>query len=315
MTAVLISAQEIRSVMNWERAIQALRDGHRRARPVTKDLLFHSGPHSLFMRAVILPGFGAGVKLASLFPPNVDRPDPLPTEDGVYVVIDEDTKSISYVLDGPELTRWKTAADSALASSILSDVNSKTLLVLGAGPVAPALAEAHMHVRPSIERVLLWNRTQEKLRPIARSLMESGRRIDIVEDLDAAVAKADIISAATGTASPLIKGRLLKAGAHVDLVGGYRPDMREADDDVIAQSRVYVDYRDVAIETTGDICEPIASGLLSRTDIGGDLFDLVRSMPERVCKTTVFKNAGGAHLDLLVAIAAANRLRTKSNIS
>lgn len=303
----MLSVRDIRSVMTWERAIQALREGHLGARPSTKDLLLQNGSFSLFSRGVILPGYGAGVKIASIFPPNVHREVPLPTEDAVFVVIDEDGKSISYILDGPEITRWKTAADSALASAILSANDSKTLLVIGAGPIALALAQAHIHVRPSIERIMLWNRTPQKLGSVAQTLVQPGRTIDVVADVNDAVSQADIVSAATGSVIPIIKGRYLKPGAHVDLVGGYRPDMREADDDVIAQADVFVDFRDTAVEA-GDITQAIANGSLARSDIKSDLFEMVRAAPTRSGKTTVFKNAGGAHLDLLIALAAAREL-------
>ena len=307
MSVVMFSVRDIRSVMNWERAIQALRHGHQGARPSTQDLLVQSGPFSVFSRGVVLPGYGAGVKVCSIFPPNAYKDTPLPTEDAIFVVIDEEQKSISCILDGPEVTRWKTAADSALASAILSADDSKSLLVIGAGPIALALAQAHIHVRPSIERIMLWNRTPQKLVSVSQSLRQLGRTIDVVTDIDDAVSRADIISAATGSVIPIIKGRFLKSGAHVDLVGGYRSDMREADDDVIEQADVFVDFKDTALGT-GDITQAIANGSLAQSDIKGDLFEMVRSAPERNGKATVFKNAGGAHLDLLIALAAAKAL-------
>lgn len=310
MSTVMLSAQDIRSVMTWERAIAALREGHLGARPNTGDLLVRDDPFSLFSRGVVLPGHGAGIKVCSIFPPNAQKDTPLPTEDAIFVVIDELTKRISYILDGPEITRWKTAADSALASSILSADDSKTLLVIGAGPIAVALAQAHVHARPSIERIMLWNRTVQKLDHVARSLTQLDREIDIAANVDDAVSQADIISAATGTASPIVKGRFLKPGAHVDLVGGYLSDMREADDDVIAQADVFVDYADTAV-AAGDIVQAIANGVLARSDIKGDLFDLLRAAPGRRERATVFKNAGGAHLDLLVALAAAKAIRQR----
>jgi ornithine cyclodeaminase/alanine dehydrogenase-like protein (mu-crystallin family) len=213
MSAVMLSVRDIRSVMTWERAIEALRDGHLGARPSTEDLILQNGSFRLFSRGVILPGYGAGVKVASIFPPNARRATPLPTEDAIFVVIDEDKKSIAYILDGPEVTRWKTAADSALASAILSANDSKTLLVIGAGPIALALAQAHIHVRPSIERIMLWNRTPQKLGSVAQSLVQLGRTIDVVTDVDDAVSQADIVSAATGSLNPIIKGRYLLAAA------------------------------------------------------------------------------------------------------
>jgi ornithine cyclodeaminase/alanine dehydrogenase-like protein (mu-crystallin family) len=304
MSILMLSAQDIRSVMTWDRAIDALRVGHRGERPGTDDLLIQSGPFSVFSRGVVLPGYGAGVKVCSIFPPNAQKDVPMPTEDAIFVTIGEDRKTISCILDGPEITRWKTAADSALASALLSADDSKTLLVIGAGPIALALAQAHVHVRPSIDRIMLWNRTPDRLDGLCQALAKSGRTIEVITDLNAAVSEADIISSATGTRVPLINGKFVKPGAHVDLVGGFLPDMREADDDVIAQADVFVDFRDTAL-VTGDIGQAIANGTLALDDIRGDLFEMVSSAPNRSGKTTVYKNAGGAHLDLLVSLAAA----------
>ncbi|BAO90482.1 ornithine cyclodeaminase family protein [Caballeronia cordobensis] len=307
MSAVTFSARDIRSVMTWECAIQALRDGHLEARPRNGGFLVQDGAFSLFSRAVILPGYGAGVKVASIFPPNAQKESPRAAEDAIFVIVDEETKSISCILDGPEITRWKTAACSALASSLLSPIDSRTLLVIGSGPVALALAQAHVHVRPSIERIMLWNRTRQKLESLAHALQQLGRTIEVVANVDEAVSRADVISAATGSTHPIIKGRFLKPGTHVDLVGGYREDMREADDDVIAQAHVFVDFMDTALEA-GDIAGAIANGSLARNAIKGELFDLVRGAPAGDRNLTVFKNAGGAHQDLLVALAAAKAL-------
>ncbi len=305
----LIPARDIRAALTWESAVQALSEGHRGAQPKVQDLLINDAAFTLFGRGVILPGHGAGMKIASIFPPNADRPVPTPVEDAAFVVVDEDSKRIRAILDGPELTRWKTAADSALGARLLSREDSATLLVIGAGPVAFALAEAHLHVRPSLTRVLLWNRTQARLRPLAERLSAEGHAdVQIVTDLARALAEADIISSATGVSDPLIAGALLKPGAHVDLVGGFTPRMREADDTTITRATVFVDYRATTIEKAGDICQPIADGILTPDAVRGDLFDLIRAPHARAAdEITLFKNAGGAHIDLLVAAAVLAR--------
>ena len=144
-------------------------------------------------------------------------------------MIDQTTKAIAAVLDGPAVTACKTAADSALAARRLSREDSGVLLVLGSGPVARALTEAYLHIRPSIQRVLLWNRSPRKLERARADVEARGIEVAIVGDLDGAVARADIISTATSASVPLIHGRLVRPGTHIDLVGGFRPDMQEAD--------------------------------------------------------------------------------------
>ncbi|MCU9850352.1 ornithine cyclodeaminase [Defluviimonas sp. WL0024] len=299
-----VSATELREAMSWERAIDALARGHAGNPPKVQDILISTPPYTLFGRGVVLPGWGAGMKIASIHPPNTTRPVPTPVEHAVFAVIDEESKQFRAFFDGPELTRWKTAADSALGSRLLSRADSETLLVLGAGPISEALVDAHLHARPSLKRVLLWNRTASRLKPVQDRLLSAGHRAEIVSDLREAISQADIISAATGTRTPLITGEDVRPGTHVDLVGGYAPDMREADDDLMTRAKVFVDCRLTAVDHTGDICNPVSRGLLSPADILGDLFDLVAAPIEREGDDiTLYKNAGGAHFDLMVAHA------------
>ena len=299
----IVSKTDIRSVLDWSGAISAISAGHQGIRPLVQDILLQEGVFSIFNRCVILPGFGAGVKIASIHPPNVDQNPPRPIEDAVFIVIDEETKAISAVLDGPEITRWKTAADSALASTILSREDSKILLILGAGPIAQALAEAHFYTRPRVERVLLWNRTPSRLSTMKQRLSDQGLPIKIVHDLDRAVTQADIISSATASEDPLIKGEFVQPGTHVDLVGSYKINMRESDDALMKRGLIYVDYRETTIEQSGDLRQPIMNGAITSDQIRGDLFHLLKldSSIRDDRDITVYKNGGGAHLDLIVS--------------
>ena len=300
----LISTADIREKMTWEKAVTALFRGHQGTRPKVQDILLEDGPFSLFGRGVILPGYGAGLKVASIYPPNSSRAVPTPMEHSIFAVIDENSKQIVAIFDGPELTRWKTAADSALGSRLLSREDSETLLMIGAGPIASALVDAHLHVRPNLKRILLWNRTEARLKGICQRLHDLGYKVEIITDLNAGVAQADVISSATASCNPLIFGEYVRPGCHVDLVGGFTPDMREANNDLVLKSKVYVSCRSTTIEHAGDISEPIAQGVLSATDICGDLFDLVKSpINRRPQDITLYKNAGGAHIDLTVSSA------------
>jgi ornithine cyclodeaminase len=215
------------------------------------------------------------------------------------------------MLDGPEITRWKTAADSVLAAKKLSRENSEVLLVLGAGPVARSLTDAYLHIRPSIREVLLWNRTPSRLDAVRPELVAKGIRVRVVEDLNAAVSHADIVTTATSATTPTIRGEFVRPGTHVDLVGGYRPDMQEADCDVLRGARIFVDDRENAARS-GDIQIPMRAQVIQADHIEGDLFDLCqmpafrRSAEDR----TVFKNAGGAYLDLIISQYVVERLKS-----
>jgi ornithine cyclodeaminase len=307
----IISAQQIRRVLDWQGVLDTLHQGHTGSRPIAGGYFIGDSNFGLFSRGVILPGKGAGIKIASIHPANAAADPPLPSEQAAFMVVDESTKTLVALMDGPEITRWKTAGDSALAAQMLSRENSEVLLVLGAGPVAGALTDAYLHIRPSIREVLLWNRTASRLEGTRSALEARDIRVRVVSDLDAAVAKADIIVSATSTSTPLIRGRNIRPGTHVDLVGGYRPDMQEADCCVLRDARIFVDDRQNAAQS-GDIQIPMQAGVIQENDIEGDLFDLCGGQPFRrsPADRTVYKNAGGAYLDLIISQYVVEQLNT-----
>jgi ornithine cyclodeaminase/alanine dehydrogenase-like protein (mu-crystallin family) len=183
--------------------------------------------------------------------------------------------------------------------------------VIGAGALSSFLAKAHSAVRP-ITAIRIWNRTPANAAKVAAELREAGLPAEPTTDLDAELAEADIISSATISSSPLVKGALLKAGAHVDLVGGFTPDMREADDEAIRRARVFVDTRAGATKEAGDIVKPLASGLLTPESIAAELAELSRGQKkgrESPDEITLFKSVGAALEDLAAGIAVYNALK------
>jgi ornithine cyclodeaminase len=186
------------------------------------------------------------------------------------------------------------------------------LLVLGAGPIAKALVDVYLHIRPSIREVLLWNRTSSKLDKTFADLKARNINVQVVTDLDAAVKQADIITSATSSSTPLIRGEFVRPGTHVDLIGGYRPDMQEADSDVLAKARIFVDDRSTAA-CSGDIQIPLLAGVISQEQIEGDLFDLCQNsaFTRAADEITVYKNAGGAHFDLVVSQYAISKSKAR----
>ncbi|MCH8240884.1 MAG: dehydrogenase, partial [Proteobacteria bacterium] len=180
-----------------------------------------------------------------------------------------------------------------------------------AGGGAPWLVRGHLLARPGLEKVLVWNRTPARARECVRLLNDEGIPAQTASDLEHAVRQADIVSSATMAHQPILQGEWLKPGAHVDLVGSFSPDTREADDATMRRARLFVDCRDSALEGVGDIRTPLQTGVITESDILGDLYDLVGgSVPGRLDEQdiTLFKNAGGAHLDLMVALAVLDRL-------
>jgi ornithine cyclodeaminase len=308
----ILSAESINSLLDWDGVLDALHNAHLGPRPVGDSFFLGDADYGLLSRGVIFPGSGAGLKLASMYPANTSATPPLPVEDAAFLVIDENTKAIAAILDGPEISRWKTPADSALAAKKLSREDSRVLLVLGAGPIAKALVDVYLHIRPSIREVLLWNRTSSKLDKTFADLKARNINVQVVTDLDAAVKQADIITSATSSSTPLIRGEFVRPGTHVDLIGGYRPDMQEADSDVLAKARIFVDDRSTAA-CSGDIQIPLLAGVISQEQIEGDLFDLCQNsaFTRAADEITVYKNAGGAHFDLVVSQYAISKSKAK----
>jgi ornithine cyclodeaminase len=240
-----------------------------------------------------------GIKLVSVFPENPQLG--LPAVQGIYALFEGRKGAAIATVDGAALTLVKTAANSAMASDMLSRRDAAILLVCGGGALAPHLIAAHCALRP-IKQVLWWNRRAEALDP--KPLRDAGLPVEVTTDLAAAVAQADIVSTATRATSPLIKGEWLKPGCHLDLVGGYLPEMREADDAAFRRApRHYVDARLTTIGVAGDVCAPLGAGLTSE-DALIDMFQLNRGeRPGRQDdqEVTWFKSGGGGHEDLAVA--------------
>ena len=249
-----------------------------------------------------------GVKVVTIFPGNLARS--LPSVMGTYLILSGKTGRPLASMDGKELTVRRTGAASALASRYLSRADSRHLLMVGTGSLAPHMIRAHAATRP-IDRVTIWGRTPKNAEALARSLAGSPFAVEVSRDLEPAVRAADIVSCATLSVRPLVLGRWLKPGQHVDLVGGYRPDMREIDDDGIAMVSLYVDTRDGALKEGGDLTIPIGAGVITPRAVKGDLFDLARGTVNgrtRADDITLFKSVGTAVEDLAAAALAAERL-------
>lgn len=252
-----------------------------------------------------VPGGYAGVKVATVVPGNSERH--LPAVSAQYLLSDARTGEMLALVDGGELTARRTAAASALAARYLARSDASHLLVLGTGRLAPNLIAAHMAVR-SIEEVTIWGRSKDKAAELVRELEKSlPVRVKVAGTLKDALGEADIVSAATLSTEPLISGKHLKPGAHVDLVGAFKPSMRESDDDLVKRAEIYVDTRDGCLSEGGDIVQPLQTGLISAQDIKADLYELCRGdHPGRQSDdaVTMFKSVGAALEDLAGAILA-----------
>ncbi len=305
-----ISAEQVYGI-GYPAVVEALKQAHCGDVPITETALLQHGEgeerQSFLALPAWLPGEIMGVKMVNVLPGNEDRHG-LPNIQAAYQLFDGANGRPTVAIDGTALTYVKTAADSALAASFLAREDARTLLMVGAGGLGPHLIEAHCAVRPSIDRILIWNRTDRRSHALAEQLMSSGVEATAVTDIEKAASEADIVSCATATFDPLIHGAWLTPGTHLDLVGSFTTDMREADDEAAARSTIFVDTRWKTIGETGDIDGPLASGAITEADMVADLYELSRGThPGRTShdEITFFKNSGGGHLDLYVARALA----------
>ncbi len=259
------------------------------------------------MTSLLMPAWQPGgfysVKIVNIAPGNATRG--LPGLHASLLLHDANTGVPLMLMDGDQVTARRTAAASALAALYLSRSNAQHLLVLGAGRVAALLPQAYREVRP-ITRVSVWARKYTAAQALADSLHRQGFNALAVQDLGPAVASADIVSCATLSNTPLVQGRWLRPGTHLDLIGGFTPGMREADDDCFVDASLFVDTEE-ALAKSGDLLAPMQRGLFTVADVRAQLQDLCRGThPGRILQTerTVFKSVGTALEDLAAAMLA-----------
>ena len=311
----IIDAARMQAVTSYLDLVEWLRTSHLDTIDAMDDLLMTqpaasaTGTDTLLIRAAWQRGKQIGVKLITVFPANAGGA--LPSIQAVYMLFDGKNGKPLASLDGTELTYWKTAADSALGAQLLAREDAATLCMVGAGAQAPHLIRAHCAVRPSIERVTIWNRTHAKAQVLAAAAPVDGVTFEATTDIEAACRGADVITTATAAEAPLVLRAWLRPGQHLDLVGGYKPEMREADTEAFERARVFVDARETTVGICGDLLEPVKEGRFSPDRIEGDLFDLCRAglpAPRAGDDITLFKNGGGGHLDLMTASYYVDRM-------
>lgn len=311
----VITAAQAQAALDYGELVESMRREHLQPRSATDDVYMEEpdlgfGPNGFLVRPAWQHGKYIGTKLATVFPGNPDRG--LLTVHAVYVLFDGTNGKPLATMDGTVLTWYKTACDSALAALYLARDDVTNLTMVGAGAMAPHLIKAHLAVRPSLARIMIWNRTKSRAEQLAAALHLPHMAVDVVTDLPKAVATSDIISVATRSPYGVIAGADLAPGTHLDLVGAYTPDMREVDDAAIRRSTIFVDLVETAM-LTGELLQPIAAGVMTESDIAADLYELAqgtkpgRQSPDEI---TLFKNGGGGHLDLMTAQHILEKLST-----
>jgi ornithine cyclodeaminase len=292
----VLTRDQVEPLLDWLELADALAEGHRRAPARIEDTLLSRAGDKLLSRAAWIEGLGIGVKSVTIFGGNPARG--LPSIQGAMLVFNDETGAIEAVIDNALITKWKTAGDSLLGARLLARKDARTLLIIGAGAVAASLIEAYSALIPDLA-VTIWARRPEA----ARALAAQYPGVTVATDLETAVGEAEIISTCTMAREPVLKGAWLQPGQHVDLIGAYTPDMREADDEALRRAAIFVDSRETTLPHIGELKIPLANGVITPEDIQGDFHQLVAGTAGRRSddQITLFKNGGGAHLDLMTA--------------
>lgn len=291
-----IQAKDVEAHLDWFELAQAIEHGHTLAKAKISDSFLTRGDETLLLRSAWIDGLGMAVKVATIFPGNTKQQ--MPSVQGSVTLYDDAYGSLQAMVDFDLVTRYKTIGDSFLAASKLARPDCKQILIVGAGRIAATALLAYRAMFPQA-RFEIWNHRQES----ARNLAERVTDVDVAVDLESAVRKADLVSCATLSKQPLIHGAWLTPGQHIDLIGAYRADMREADDEVLLRGRLFVDSRETTIGHIGELKIPIVQGVIDKSAVVADFYEFGKGEFVRRSDNdiTVFKNGGGAHLDLMTA--------------
>lgn len=307
-TIQLISDAFIEENCNFKKLIEALRKGFSNT-DIEVPMRHHhdfknpeeNKDSTLLLMPAFNPGNDLGVKIVTVSPNNGKHD--LPAIQGTYIYLDAHKGNIKAILDAKSLTTKRTASASALASSYLSRKDADTLLMIGTGALAKNLIQAHASVRP-IKKVFVWGRNSAKAQAVCDSQKDFPFSCEVVENIEDVIQKAAIISCATLSATPLVFGKWLQEGQHLDLVGAYKKDMREADDEAILKSSVFIDTYQGGLKESGDIFIPLSTNVISKEHIKADLFELCSGTKKGRTsdkEITYFKSVGHALEDLVAA--------------
>jgi ornithine cyclodeaminase len=301
VTLPVIGFADGQAGLDWLALTDALAAGHLLPRARIADTLLRRGDDTMLSRAAWIDGLGLAVKTATIFPGNLHAPT---VNGGLMLYADADGVAEA-VVDFHLVTKWKTAGDSLLAARRLARPDTERILLIGAGTVAASLRSAYAALFPAAT-FEVWSRTAATAAAFA-ALHDA----TAVADLPAAVTRADLTACATMATRPVLLGEWLRPGQHVDLIGAYRPDMREADDTAMARADLYVDARATTLDHIGEMIAPIASGAIAPDDVIADFYDVDAFARRSDDAITICKNGGGAHLDLMTARHILDRWRAR----
>ena len=290
MSIKIIGFEDGEAALSWDGLTNALAKGHALPKAEIGDTFLYRTPDTLLSRSAWIDGLGIAVKSATIFPGNKAKGQP--AVNGSVSMFSDENGELEALIDFHLVTKWKTAGDSLYAAKLLANPDPDTILIVGTGTVAGNMIDAYRSAFPNA-RYAVWGRNRAYATEFA-----AAHNATAVTDLEVGVRQAQIICTATMTTDPILKGEWLQAGQHLDLIGAYRPDMREVDDKALQRSKIFVDSFETTLDHIGELKTPLASGAIKRNDVLGDFYtpSAFQRTPDDI---TICKNGGGAHLDLM----------------
>ena len=294
MTITIIPFEDGQKHLDWLALCDAFEAGHKLPKAEIGDTFLYRDPDTLLSRAAWIDGMGMAVKTATIFPDNPGRGDPM--INGAVNLYSDTDGTLAALVDFHLVTKWKTAGDSLFAARKLARPDSENILIVGAGTVGRSLFEAYQTAFPKA-RFRVWNRTRAN----AEAMCADCPGLRVADDLERAVRDADIVTSATMSTEPLLKGEWFQPGQHIDVIGAYRPDMREVDDEGLRKARIFVDSYETTVDHIGEIKIPLEAGTITRDDLIAEHYEPGKFTRQSDDEITLFKNGGGAHLDLMTS--------------
>jgi len=304
---LILSAKDVAACLDMPSAIEAMKgaftqlSSHEAKVPLRTQLPIEKANGTALFMPVYMPGNRLiGLKTVTVFGNNPRKN--LPLIHALVQILDADTGRPLALMDGEVLTAIRTGAASGLATSLLAREDAHTVTIIGAGVQGRTQLEAVCAVR-SIKTVHVISRSRESAEKFAKEMSEKLGIEILVSDLETALPASQVICTATTSSTPVFQDDMIVPGTHINGVGSYRPDMCEVPADTVKRSRVFVDHKEGCWAEAGDLIQPNAAGVISKSHIVAELGEIVpgkktgRQAPKEI---TFFKSVGNAVQDVAV---------------
>ena len=310
---LLLTKKDIQQIFTMQEAVEANKQAFRiySEGGSVVPLRVNIGVPNFEGQTLFMPGYvekldSMGVKIVSVFPHNIKKG--LPSVPATMVLIDGTTGEVCCILDGTYLTQLRTGASAGAATDLLARSDAQIGALIGTGGQAMTQLEAMLTVR-NLKEVRIFDIDFECAQSFVTQMQDVfasfGTLLRAVETADEAITNADIITTVTTSRQPVFNGRLVKAGAHINGVGSYLPNMQELDEFIVNRAdKIFFDSQEAVLAESGDFIIPLTKGTITMDKFTGEIGQVISNkLPGRETseEITLFKMVGMAALDVVTA--------------